>query len=453
MSTVSVIQPTYSGIYAQQLQSFLAAEMIVTRMQNHMVETADGDFYAIVNLGYAGDLAMISSTGGGAYWSEIFPIPDTNILSSADVQLEPDGQTLLTTYLNAQNQVVFQEYSYDDADQTWDPGTYAIVQGSGLNGSVHPTIVMNGKGTLLVAYTNLTLSGLELEVDASVNGGNSWFPLLRVTDPLAYKGSARLVEIDGKADLVYTVDNTVNFASYSPATGFTTETILSYGTDQKDFYASHFSTLVDGSELLIATDDGDHHLVVLEYDAQTGQWSVPYGVLALNFATGAWTAPENSTGGSAAVTYAQLTLAANGDIFVTYDDSQSNVIDVAESTDGGATFKPYAILALPPSNAGFPTRIIAPEYGDNSFVVMAQVRDPANPDAEALLSYVVPVGSTGNTPTIVSVAEPAVSAQAFSDRPLHAELAALIDHAAAGAVEPSLGEAIHAHAVAHHWMV
>ncbi len=378
---VEVIRSHDSGIYELQTQTGVPGDATVTRMQNHIVETSNGDFYAVVNTGLG--LAMFESTDDGSHWTIAFAISDTNRSSSADVQILPGGDTVLMTYLNAQYQVVYQEYAYDATDQTWDRGTYSVVDPTERDFSVHPTVAMNDQGSIFTAYTDETSAGLNMDVQVSFNGGESWNSLVNVTHANGYKGSARVVDMDDDVGVVYTVENTVNYASFTPE-GTTNEFVYTYGGEQISRYASHFSAVVDGNELIIATNDGDYNLAVLEY----------------NFVTGKWSRPQILTGAGESVTYAQLTLAANGTLYLTYnDDKKNNVLHVGESTDDGASWTPYARLPLPFYAADQPpSRISAPEYCDGSFVVLAQVADPDDFHVQGLLSYVVPISPADPAP-------------------------------------------------------
>jgi hypothetical protein len=123
--------------------------------------------------------------------------------------------------------------------------------------------------------------------------------------------------------------------------------------------------------------------------------------LEYDAATDTWAAPQILTDDSQSVTFTQLTLAANGNIYLSYDDAENSELHVLQSTDGGATFQLYADLALPANETGVPTRIVAPEYSNDSLVVLAEVPDANNANGHDLDSYVIPIYSPVTAPPAI----------------------------------------------------
>jgi len=360
---------SYSSVYAAKPHTYMP-----TRMQNYEVQTPDGIDYAVVNRGVAGGLTMISSADG-RNWSSDFSLPSTGIESSGDIHLLRGGE-LIVGYLNAADQVAFVKYSYDATDHSWKQQVSALVSPTVRDADVHPTIAINNQGDLFATYTDVTPHGLTLFVDESTDGGRSWNAVDHKIFVGATQGSARVLDMHGTIGIVYTVDHTLHFADYSPGAGLQQgQEIFSYQHDQVTYFTSHFSAIDVGGNRLVSTNDGDYHLVLLEYNQKIG-----------------WTEPQILTDDSERVTFSQLTLSSNGTVYLTYNDKLNDDIRVLESSNGGRTFTPYLTASLPAAEAGEAVHIAAPtETGANSFAVLAQVQNPFKHDIQELLSYNVPV--------------------------------------------------------------
>lgn len=363
----------------------LNERLIVTRAQDHILVTSDGEYHALVNLGGLGGLTMFTSTDQGVSWTRSFSIPDTDRGSTSDIQVMADGETLVVAYLNDSNNVIYAEYDYNTEADSWSHTMSSVVDSDKLAPSVHPTVTITDSGRAIVSYTEATHDGLRGVVAVTYGTEHKAWLQLDSLIPDATKGTARAITADDKTGIIYTTDDGMYWATLDANRHIVKEQI--YDSTAPGIYASHYSSTTFGDDIYVATVDLDGHLAFLSYDGATDSWSEPRTFYSPDFLA----------------TSTQISVSDNGTLYVIFDDeTQPNLLIVAESTDGGESWHHEASLVCPVQITDPPMRFEAPEHFTGDLVVMQQILSPENPSLNGIYTYVVDVD--GNNPATVVAA-------------------------------------------------
>ncbi|RAH96513.1 hypothetical protein DLJ53_31850 [Acuticoccus sediminis] len=364
----------------RQAWTFNAPKLIVSRMQDHVVETSDGHLHALVNLGGRRGLTLLSSEDAGQSWQRAGEIPDTAD-SSADIRLVDGEDRLLVVTATGEGSVIYAAYDYDPADGSWSLAVTSEVTGGVDDASTNPTIVMDDGGRLAVACNVETPDGLAL-VLAWSDDGLTWTRAEPLVDPDVAAGSFRVLSTpDGIGVLAATAD-AFTFLAYDAGTGEWTSEPVS-GTGAAGRFASHFSTTTLGEDIVLASVGEDEVVRVVLYDGGTGTWGAPAAPL-----------------GDLAATNVQISAGADGSLHLVADDHDSpGRLVVYESEDGGASWSEEAVLQVPcllrtePLPFEIPdlplVRFEAPEHFDDELVVLTQVNVPGVYGVSGLYSFVI----------------------------------------------------------------
>jgi hypothetical protein len=215
---------------------------------------------------------------------------------------------------------------------------------------------------------------LALTVKSSTDGGTTWtdenFDQLRSN---VAEGSARMVTTSEEVGVLYTADDALRWAAQESDGDWESQLLLTYGDEQAAAGGSHFSAVVDGDDIYVATNDGDQRLVFLSYDGSTGEWGAAVTLTDYESAS-----------------YMEIGLSADGNIYIAFDDREDDILRVLESTDGGDSFHDYAELEFAP---GFDTgnpRMEMPSYFYGDLPVLQQVSSLTG-DKNRLVYYDVDV--------------------------------------------------------------
>ncbi|WP_075222860.1 hypothetical protein [Acuticoccus yangtzensis] len=337
-----------------------APKMIVSRMQDHIVETSGGEMHLVVNL--AGDrrITILTSTDNGESWDVSARIRGAAPDSSSDVRLVAGEDAMHMVFVNDEGGITYREMTYDAQDMRWrTTATSEVVEG-GIDAAItNPTIAEGANGALLVAYNVSTEEGVRGVLAAS-NSGQNWVTFDEL-DTEADVGSLRALQTpDGFGVLYVNPDHTYWIVFDPNEGGFTYEEIDSEGA--LGLYASHFSTTSVDGDIIMAAVTQSNTINLLHYDGETGLWS-----------EGA--TPAASVG--VHVTSVQMSADANGDLYMTYDDYEAGTLVVLKSEDGGATWAEEAILDVPPLFGRAPVRWFeTPEHFDGELLVTTQFYFP-----------------------------------------------------------------------------
>ena len=404
--------------------TFYAPKLIVSRMQDHIVETADGNLHLLVNLGRRG-LTLFTSSDGGATWAASLTVPGVPADASADLRLIPGGEGLLIATTTKErwdadgSDVTLFAYDYVPAGgggETAGGGgeggfvlaSRSIVVTGADSATTNPTVAIEESGRIVVA-TSLEgegegEGGLTLVLSWSDDGGLTWQsasvsgPESGVESGLdsdlesgeesgftsSPAGSARaLVTAEGTGLLLATAD-AFTFLTYDAAQDVWSAQTLSE-TGAVGRYASHFSIAMLGADIHVASVAEDGVLRLFHYDGTSGTWSapaVPEGVV-LNEASNV-----------------QISAGADGSLVLIADDhTELGEFPVLRSTDGGATWSEILVLELPDGLRAEPVpfdipdlplvRFEAPEAFEDTLAVLVQVSAPLLPGASGLYSFVI----------------------------------------------------------------
>ncbi|MHA6326668.1 sialidase family protein [Roseivivax sp. CAU 1753] len=334
----------------------MSPKMIVSRMQDHIIETSDGDLHLMVNMGLGQGTVIMTSTDSGVTWERSMLIGQHGIGSSADIRMVLDGDTAAVVFSTDAGEIVFWRLEYDTEANTWTSRTQQVVaNGVESSGISHPTIAVSDRGLVLVAYTETTDAGLEINFAYSDDGGYTWTNTqIDVLD--AEAGAARVLATTSGFGVLYATSDGIFWAGYTPATSsWSYEEVYSGGAIGK--YATHFSTVEVGDSTYVAVVDPDLTLILLEYDALSRSWSE-----ALVF--------EDSAGSVSSV---QISAEDDGRLYLTYDDTETGELYVLESLDHGDTWVTVATLDVPFFFDPGPVRFEVPEYFDDEMVIVMQV--------------------------------------------------------------------------------
>ncbi|WP_075222861.1 hypothetical protein [Acuticoccus yangtzensis] len=346
--------------------------MLVSRMQDHMVETSNGDIHMVVNLGGDRSIVILTSTDDGDSWSISNRYPDAATNSSSDVRLIPGEDTMLMVYVNENGGITYNELTYNEDNTRWRVTETSEVVASGLDpASTNPTIAQGGNGALLVAYNINTDDGVRGVLAGSTNGQN-WV-LFDELDSEASAGSLRAVGTGDGFGVIYVTAEHTYWIEFEDG-AFTFEEIADEGA--VGIYASHFTTTTVGEDIFFAGVGEDLALNFMHYDGASDTWSEAE-------------VPSGAGVDIGDVSSVQLSADADGDLFLTYDDYDTGLIHIITSDDEGETWSDVATLDVPDFLRSDPARFEAPEHFDGDLVVAYQFAFPLANGLTGLYYFVV----------------------------------------------------------------
>jgi hypothetical protein len=327
--------------------------MIVSRMQDHTVETSDGALHMVVNLGLGKGLTLLSSLDNGESWVETVSIPESGPFTSSDIQLSPDGSTLMLTYLGAHNVVTFASYSYDESSNGWVEVANTELSTEGHNPfSVLPTIDIGPTGRIWSSFASPDENGLKLTVQYSDDDGTTWSVLETVVST-GTSGVAKVIATGSGVGIVVATENSLSWITYENG-NWVTEVISSDGT--AGAFSSHFSTVVVGNDIYLCniTPDGEAQL------------------FKFNSADGEWTSVQVPELENLETTTVQTSFSDEGVLYVIVDDPENSSLKILASSDGGESWTSESVF-YPANLAGYPLRFDTPEYFSGDLVITVQV--------------------------------------------------------------------------------
>lgn len=347
-----------------------ADAMISLRMQEHMVQTADGGYHLMANLGDLGGLTLVSSYDAGTSWQAAFALAETGNLSTADLSLDRSTGALSVVYADADDAIQHAAYSY--AGGTWNPVSSATVAAAPLQPLQGPTVATGPDGDLWVAASaNLFTDAFEIVLYRSADQGQTWAEVdVALEDAASRTGVARLLATDDDLVLVYSTGDALYAASSADGASWSSEKLLYFPAFQIDPFRSHFSAAVAGDDIHLFTSEGARDLAYFTRDGETGPWSEKRML-------------TTDAGGA----YMQASVSDDGGLYVTYDNRVRDRIEVLESLDGGASFETAGELAyLPFDEVGYPRMETAGAF-DGDLLTLQQI-EPVE-DQHALVSYLL----------------------------------------------------------------
>jgi hypothetical protein len=357
------------------------AFLIVSRAQDNMIETSDGALHMLINRGFNLGLTLISSRDGGKTWfvADRDGFGTSNRFATSDIRLIDGQDVMIVSYIDNAGRLTFAFYDYDILAGRWTRLQDSIVDpGIVSPGTVHSTIALTAEGTILLAYTDETDTGLRLVLQQSFDNGQTWTKSV-LWQPDVTAGTARVMSIGDDNGIIYSTAEAMYWLTWDAGKGWNMKMIDAAGSVGR--FHSHFSTVTFDDTAVIVNIGTDLTLRVLLFDGESGIWSKP--VMPLQSGT--------------EVSSAQISISRDtGYIYITYDDMEApGRLIVIESRDGGVTWRLEAVLQTPEDIVAPPTRFEAPEQFSGDLVVTQQILDPANTSANGLYFHTIDVDGPG----------------------------------------------------------
>ncbi len=354
--------PVTAGGIIGDAWAFRAQQIIVSRMQDHIVETDDGNLHMLINTASDNVLTMLTSTDGGESWAEAGTFfGNVNRNSSSDFRLsESEDGVAMVSYANLRSGISYGELAYDEATGTWSETFKSIVRLGDINPlGTNPTVTQGASGNLFMAYSVENEVGLEGRLSVSLDGGESWSEL-DVFDEDVGAGSLRVVPTDTSFGILYVNALEVTWVTYDLGESeWSYEVIAEVGALGR--YSSHFSSTMYEGDIYLATVSHDFEISFLHYDSDTDTWSEAV-------------TPEITPSGD--ISSVQMSADANGNLYMSYDNDAEGTLEVIKSTDEGQTWEEFAIMEVPGWLSSTPTRFEAPENFDDELPIVVQTTAP-----------------------------------------------------------------------------
>ncbi|BAZ66701.1 MAG: exo-alpha-sialidase [Pelatocladus maniniholoensis HA4357-MV3] len=312
--------------------------MISYRHQERMWFTEDGGMHLIINEGNNStnsSLVLYSSFDYGATWKAMSTISETNEESTPDGFLY--NSNLFLTYSSSTGKIYFSILRYDVTNKTWQPIRTNIVYEDANYIASNATIAVDKNNRFWIAFIrqNVTTNEFEIKTSHSTTNGASWEDtgLTLGTVSSSRAKSAKLVRLSDRMGVVYTNEDTINWAyrmnDWSLTTPWSEQLLFQHqpGSD-RDPYASHFNVVVDQLENIHVPTRDQGQLLYLRFDRQNQSWDTPR-ILT-----------DDSS-----VAYVQATVSGDNRLLISYN--QQTFVKVLQSSDYGKTFPTSTLLAHP----------------------------------------------------------------------------------------------------------
>jgi hypothetical protein len=347
--------------------------MISSRFEDHSWVTADGAVHVMANTN--GQLSLYSSDNNGMAWNKSVTLGSSSSSSRGDGLIYNDK--LYEVYTTGSGSTALSILDYSEANVSWSISSTVVLPNPPSLKLERPSIAITPDGTLWVCCTatDEVTGDVSLRVFSSADDGQTWTLINERIDntidnpsgikPQLQGGKGRMsgnimATKDG-VSLLYTNGNTLNWVDYSlsgASSGtYENKRLLVYGTSQKDPDGTHFSSVTDSQgNIHVATNNGNSRVVYLRYDSATDTWDAPVEITSYRSGS-----------------YMQISLLADGRIYITYEVSGGSYLEVSESTDGGNTWGVNSRLTQDvvsdPGNA----RVETPAYAQGTLPVFQQV--------------------------------------------------------------------------------
>jgi hypothetical protein len=191
--------------------------MISYRHQERMWFTEDGGMHLIINEGNNStnsSLVLYSSFDYGATWKAMSTISETNEESTPDGFLY--NSNLFLTYSSSTGKIYFSILRYDVTNKTWQPIRTNIVYEDANYIASNATIAVDKNNRFWIAFIrqNVTTNEFEIKTSHSTTNGASWEDtgLTLGTVSSSRAKSAKLVRLSDRMGVVYTNEDTINWA-------------------------------------------------------------------------------------------------------------------------------------------------------------------------------------------------------------------------------------------------
>ncbi|RAH96514.1 hypothetical protein DLJ53_31855 [Acuticoccus sediminis] len=335
-----------------------APKMLVSRMQDHIVETSDGALHMAINLGPERGLTLFTSIDNGASWDVTGHFDDFHTLGSSDLRLVEGEDELMIVYTNDTNGITTATLDYDEADASWTVEDTSVVVARGIDAeTTNPTIIEGGQGRTLVAYNVSGEDGVRGVIAIETEDGH-WLKIDGF-DPTVTAGALRVLPTEDGFGGIYANENELFWVTFEDG-AWVYEKIADQGP--LGIYATHFSTTTVGNDIFLVTVSDDNRIQFLHYDAETKAWT---------------DAATPSLALSDKATSVQMSADSHGNIYITYDDYDDGTLVVLKSEDEGTTWEQEAVLDVPGFFELAPVRWFeTPEHFDDELYVAYQFYFP-----------------------------------------------------------------------------
>ncbi|WP_424967482.1 sialidase family protein [Dinoroseobacter sp. S375] len=363
-----------------------ANAITVSRMQDKIVETADGAIHVLLNEGQFKGLTLRTSYDNGATWVETYEFDQTGRFSTGHLEIMADGDTLTVSFQDDKGEIRFQTLDYDPSAQNWsaimEPSTAIAGVASGRISL--PNHTMDAEGTLYAVALEANLFAPKIALSTSTDGGLTWST--EVTRFGEYEAaSARLVTTPEVTGVLLATDTNISWLD--GATGAFVE-VSDLGSYQ--LLASHYSVTVVGNDIYLAnvTEEETPQVEFFVFDGDTQTWSERIS-------------PQNTFDSEA---YVQLSSNAEGHLYMTIDEIGTGLVRVLESVDGGQNWEIETDIVVESRvEAGF-TRMVAPEYFTEDLVIFQMVLPYEESSRRGVSVTVVDVDDDGSADDVARFA-------------------------------------------------
>jgi hypothetical protein len=364
-----------------------ATRMISYRHQEHAWQTADGATHFLVNRGTlssGASLTLYSTTDQGITWSDSLQLNNTNAYASADGVLI--GNELWVAFSSSASTILFAVLTYDELNVAWTLSRLQRVFQSTNQPALNPGIAIDEDGAVWCGFVTRDRNTNEATIRMSQRSplSSTWVDTglsFGATDNISVERSARPVVIPGGVGMVYSVHETLNWATrqneWPIDQEWTNEELFRRSVDDVDPYASHFSVGRDSLNNLHMAVADRGRLRYLHYAASSLTWET------------------RLISSDISATYPQVAVQSETDILMIWTNTSGGNVTLSQSADRGASFVATDFLWHPPSESDVSyqnPRIEAPSVVSGSVVVVQQYADGP---LQKLLSFdVAPLGGT-----------------------------------------------------------
>lgn len=356
-----------------------ARAITVSRMQDKIVETPDGAFHVVLNAGRFSGLTLFTSVDNGGTWDRSFQFENSDLFSTAHLDLLEDGRTLTVSYQGANREVFYQTLSYDAHLANWSALTAPVtVFEAGQSARVSlPNHVMGVDGLLYTLAVGDAFFVPEINIAMSADEGMTW----ETSDIQLFGNLVVSVRGISTPDVTGAIVATDNSLAWYDATDPDAPLVEISENGSFAVLASHYSLTVVEDDIYLAN--------ITTEDLPQVELFVFEG------ATRAWRELEVQNT-FAAEAYVQISSNPQGHLYLTFDDFGDSTLRVLESLDGGLTWEIEAEIEV--EDRVFPalTRMAAPEYFTEDLVVFQMVQPREGSDFYGVSAVTVDVDADGS---------------------------------------------------------